>query len=280
MYSLLIDFAYTPIYFFMFYFLTTCFCKKIIAQNTLSTANALGVITMKWVYEYIGHRSFLMRHGIIMCMSYFLYDTLIIIFSDLSQWQFIIHHVIALCVGYGISNSIFDAHASSNYLAYIELSNIVMGLWDSLKQSKDGVIGHALYEIVTPLHCLTYVPLRTIVITKTTYDMILSIKKYHVFFTTMLLLVLALSYYFSIKMVKIYVRKVRSYKFDVNVFVDKFYDFYVNTPLVMCSVGHVVVSQIMFWNVIPYLPDVLSQFVAFNLVSLLLLYRFFCIVLM
>lgn len=97
-------------------------------------------------------------------LHYFVYDTMYIIVKAHEQWPYIIHHLLSIYIGTMFTRGNIPQSAMIPYILNIELSNIVFVFYSYNGEPK---------SLLFPL-CITYVPLRTFVLTYTTRAMIVS----------------------------------------------------------------------------------------------------------
>lgn len=258
------DYAYTPMFLVFFHLLTgvsrklchayfTQSSPTVVSQNIISTINALTIVILKSAYQWLGQSYYqtLMRQGLVVCMSYFLYDTVLICLYEWSQYPFIIHHTIALIIAYGIRDGVFGELISTNYISYIELSNLFLGVWDICRRSKAEPVPGLLYDLITPLNALTYIPIRTVGLSILTYQMIASLRTHVLFYKTLLILILLMSYFFSYKLSNIYRYRLGTYTIGSNPAFDKYAQFFKHRGVVTWVVVSTFASQITLWHIVP-----------------------------
>jgi hypothetical protein len=160
---------------------TTTLTPQLIAQHALSVAHTWLQMSFCITYVYrawIGLddgfvENTLADWGIGLSISYFVVDAILILLIDLkNQWSFLIHHAFALFIGTCMSRRISSLSATTHYMFVIEMSNAFISVWDLLKRHHRG----AVYDAITPVFALTYVPFRTVGLTIVTINFIGSLN--------------------------------------------------------------------------------------------------------
>lgn len=159
------------------YLLTTCWGMLAITlnkhlrdldltQNLVSSLHTYIMISY-CIYLFTTSAS-LSPSASLVTISYFLYDSLFIIFAARQYAVFLIHHIICIYIGLYTFNIIPNS-AIVPYFFYIELSNIFLNAYTYTKYNDTY---KQLHSQLRPLMILSYTPLRTIVLTKTSYNML------------------------------------------------------------------------------------------------------------
>lgn len=218
----IVNFLYTPVYFLGFYILkanVATWCQRwlphthvnFVVQNALSTVTAMSILCMQHVYVVYCStndtcRQLLFRHGMMLCFSYYLYDTFIILMYDArKQCAYLVHHAVSLLIAHGMYTFAFSSvEASTNYIVCIELSNLFYGAWDILRRNRCEEGARRMYEAIVPCHVATYVSMRTLGLTLVTYEMWRHTQRHCIVYGSFLAFILCMSYLFSYKLCRKY----------------------------------------------------------------------------
>lgn len=150
--------------------------------------------------------------GIGLSITYFIVDSILIIFIDFKvQYLYLIHHIIAIFMGLMMYHKIIPLNVAATYMFTIEFSNIAISAWDLVKrirksqifQVEDSCIMYKLQNILTPILMFTYVPARTIILTCSSIVLLYSLNTSNNYLKASILccsgLILYMSYKFAIK---------------------------------------------------------------------------------
>lgn len=185
---------------------------SVLAQYAMGVVHVHGVIVYKILFVLYGDSNTLLTHAMSFSVCYFVFDLLFILIKDRSQKMYIPHHIVSILLGIAVDNNLFDINIVCDYVFFIELSNYFLSIWDLSKNNKNSM--RHIYELTTPFFALTYIPLRTVFLSYTTYKMMLSTKDLHIFIWPLLLFILGISYWFSYKVWNIFKRKILQYEED------------------------------------------------------------------
>jgi len=104
--------------------------------------------------------------------AFFLYDSIVILCFSLKDWTLIIHHVMATMMLVGTTSKAYPFALASPVMLVAESSNAFMYPWYLLK---DTGTGRDVPFIVTALFALTYIPLRTIGLSKVCAELMVDV---------------------------------------------------------------------------------------------------------
>jgi hypothetical protein len=186
--------------------------SKICAQYAQGIVHVHGMLILRLLIAYLQtFKDTIFLHGRAFSISYFAFDTLFIVSHDWSQWMYIPHHIVAILIGYFTPFFSHDVERLMDYIFYIEMSNICLTLWDLSKRNRKTML--TIYEVLTPFFALSYVPLRLVHLTVATYRLFVSFHSYQWILGSCLAFILAMSYYFSKKLIATLYYKTIKYEY-------------------------------------------------------------------
>lgn len=184
---------------------------KVVAQYMQGIIHVLTVMCCRLMMAYFPeHEDIIYTNCRAFCVSFFIFDALFIIIYDLSQWQYIPHHVVSILIGYYAPYFISDPQSLTNYMFYIELSNVFLAVWDLSRKNK-ATLRH-VYDTLTPFFAITYVPIRMFYTPIVTYVLFKSLTAYSGLVSVGLVFIMSMSFYFSIKVARIMYNNTLRYK--------------------------------------------------------------------
>lgn len=186
--------------YYTIYTLTGC---RDFSQYTLAFIHTYSMLVLSISYMY--DKSPAMYYPIIkVYMSYFVFDALYIYFCARKYMIYVYHHIGAALVAVAALQGIITPHVLGAYFINIELSNMFVTVYGYTSHKPQY---NYINNLALPLLVGTYVPLRTIALSYTTYQMIQDSFMYTSFMLPVLRLVyvglLLLSYFCSYKIYKI-----------------------------------------------------------------------------
>lgn len=114
-------------------------------------------------------------------------------------------------MGYSLSLFTDNAYTLLDYIFYVELSNICLTLWELSKRNKKTM--QNTYDLLTPFFTISYVPIRVLYLPFLTYRVYTSLNSYKYLFGTGLSFILAMSVYFSRRVLETLYYKAIKYEY-------------------------------------------------------------------
>lgn len=156
----------------------------------------------------------LLRHCTALSLAYYVLDTLYILaFEYREQKTFVPHHLVAICMGYMTARGVLDGGIMSDYMFYIELSNVWLTPWDFCKRHRHTMPAFKwLYESLTPVLAHSYVPLRVLHLTVNSIALLAKLPPalhpaVRTAASACIVAIQLMSYYFSFRVARIYAGK-------------------------------------------------------------------------
>lgn len=189
------------------------FRSAVCAQYALSAAYMQLIIVSRLLAAMrLVEGELLLRHCRAFSIAYYLFDTLYILAAEFrEQKMFILHHVIAMAMGY-MTGGVLDAVVMSDYMFYIELSNVWLTPWDFCKRHRHVDSIRDLYESLTPVVAFSYVPFRVLHLTVNSARLLAALRSVprspaSATAIACIAAVLLLSYHFAVRVASIYMHK-------------------------------------------------------------------------
>ena len=187
----------------------------IVSQYALSVLHVWFVIVSGSAYAYrdqlVWQEAFT-DWGIWFSLTYFVVDSMAILFDLKNQAFFLLHHAVAFLIGFSSILGICRVTEISQYILALEMSNVALTVWDLVKRFRvknPGVLVPA-YRFITPVFAFTYVPMRTLVLPIVTWNLFLSVSTRSstvlLIFSALLVFILGMSIKFSFKVASIGLR--------------------------------------------------------------------------
>jgi hypothetical protein len=104
--------------------------------------------------------------------AFFLYDSFVIMCFSLKDWTLILHHVMATMMLFGTTSKAYPFALASPVMLVAESSNAFMYPWYLLK---DTGAGRDVPFLATALFALTYIPMRTIGLSKVCAELMVAV---------------------------------------------------------------------------------------------------------
>jgi hypothetical protein len=192
----------------------------LIAQYALAFSHVICNLSFCIAYVYrdwLGIRhdiveTYMADWGIGLSVTYFIVDSILIIVVDYkTQKLYLIHHALAIFMGFAMYHRVIPLRETAYYMFTIEFSNIAISGWDLVKRARkaqlvkleEPYILHQLQNILTPILMATYVPARTIMLTCASLSLLYNLNTENLYLKMAIWLstgfILFMSYKFSIK---------------------------------------------------------------------------------
>ena len=147
-----------------------------VAQTVMSGMHAyVSIVAISIIQAFnLGVDDPLSQLSLSASKAYFLYDSIVILCFALKDWTLIIHHVMATMMLVGTTSKAYPFALASPVMLMAESSNAFMYPWYLLKDMR---AGRDVPFLATALFALTYVPLRTIGLTKVCTELMVAVWK-------------------------------------------------------------------------------------------------------
>lgn len=165
------------------------------ANATLFTCYTIGIMTYGM---FIGDTNWFKSHICHTAINYYGFDSLYIIAVDRQSLPFILHHICAIYMAYQVlQGNVGDS--AIMYFYCIEMSNVFINAYGYLRRIKLPVPNGLLIATAA-----TYVPMRTIALTWTTYLVVRDNLAYKndMYLNAVYSILLLMSYWYSYVLVK------------------------------------------------------------------------------
>ena len=145
-----------------------------VAQTVMSGMHAyVSIVAISIIQAFsLGIDDPLSQLALSASKAYFLYDSIVILCFSLKDWTLIIHHVMATMMLVGTTSKAFPFALASPVMLMAESSNAFMYPWYLLKDTR---AGRDVPFLATALFALTYVPLRTIGLSKVCTELMVAV---------------------------------------------------------------------------------------------------------
>jgi len=145
-----------------------------VAQTVMSGMHAyVSIVAISIIQAFnLGIDDPLSQLALSASKAYFLYDSIVILCFSLKDWTLIIHHVMAIMMLVGTTSKAYPFALASPVMLIAESSNAFMYPWYLLKDTR---AGRDVPLLATALFALTYVPLRTIGLSKVCAELMVAV---------------------------------------------------------------------------------------------------------